>query len=122
MHNRKKPERPPSEDEVAAQTKKKDIYAALTALIFQKRSSGDRSVDTLQLLGKMLRNNPDIYTLWNYRREILLSLHPGLEDANTSGGGKLSEMNDVAQEELQVSADAIQRNPKCCKCHIYDVK
>jgi hypothetical protein len=71
----------------------------------------------------MLRNNPDFYTLWNYRREILMSMHAdtlGLsidvpENKIPTAAGEAGEA--VRNEELQLSEDGIRRNPKSCKYH-----
>lgn len=92
----------------------------------------------------MLRNNPDVSTLWNYRREILNSIYIP-SDVLSNGNLKQTIVeNEVSndadieaslmlqrevkfsteleekrvaltEEELLLSADAIQRNPKCCK-------
>jgi len=114
MHNRKKQERPPTDAEVAALKKKSTTYASLVNILFDRRSKHDHSNETLDLIGKMLRNNPDFYTLWNFRREVLFSLHPGLQSAGGASGEKFRDESAAAicEAEMSLSADGIRRNPK----------
>lgn len=37
-----------------------------------QRKEGELDKDLLELTGNVLSSNPDIYTLWNIRREILI--------------------------------------------------
>jgi len=116
MHNRKKSEKPPSEAEVSALTKKCDLYSTLVKEVFDRRSRKDHSDETLVLVGKMLKLNPDFYSLWNFRREILITSHPQLNDSNI----KLQhlEADSIRDKELKISVDGIQRNPKSCTIEI----
>lgn len=112
MHNRKKPEAPPTENELKALKEKSQMYKSLVTLIFNKRSEKDYSNETMMITGKVLRLNPDFYSLWNFRREILLSQLPELSTATVSQKIQNDEVRDI---ELQTSADGIKRNPKSCK-------
>ena len=112
MHNRKKPDAPPSESEVKALKEKSVMYKSLVHLIFTKRREKDYSNESMTILGKVLRLNPDFYSLWNYRREILLAQLSGLQDANPQ---QKIQNDDIRDIELQVSAEGIKRNPKSCK-------
>lgn len=47
-------------------------YLALVEQTQQKRSAGDYSLSALELTSKVLKLNPEFYTMWNYRRQILL--------------------------------------------------
>lgn len=38
-----------------------------------QRSAGDHSPDAFDLTTKVLDLNPEFYTIWNYRREIMLN-------------------------------------------------
>eukprot|EP00605_Chrysophyceae_sp_TOSAG23-4_P001493 GSChrysophyteH1.ASY1.ANO1.1634.1 assembled CDS len=79
--------------------KKAKMYIDLTSLAAKLRKERDYSKKSLDLTGKLLRINPDYYTLWNYRREILIGLY-GEQIAN------------IRDEELRLSTDAILKNPK----------
>lgn len=119
MHNRKKLDRPPSEAEVAALQKKTQTYGSLVSIIFARRKQQENSQDTLDLIGKMLRNNPDFYSLWNFRRDILFGMNAGLEESNVQNKYSGENANAIRDEEMNLSADGIRRNPKSCKENIY---
>ncbi len=80
MHNRRKLDRPLRVNELHAMKEKSVSYKSLVELILEKRQKKDYSTDSLELLGKMLKLNPDFYSLWNFRREILLHLLPELKE------------------------------------------
>eukprot|EP01038_Epipyxis_sp_PR26KG_P010803 gene10803-14502_t len=110
MHGRKKIDRVPTEQEIAALTKKRDTYGQLVKIIFERKLNNDYTLETLELTGKLLKINPDFYTLWNYRREILLTVFPNvLKERNSESS---DEINDIKSRELQLSAEGIQKNPK----------
>ena len=60
MHNRKRLDRAPTEKELEASTLKAGQYTKLVNLLLERRSFKDASDQTLELLSKMLRSNPDI--------------------------------------------------------------
>lgn len=111
MHNRKKPVVPPSEAEVNAMREKTAMYKSLVQVVLTKKMQKDMSLETLSLVGKLLKLNPDFYSLWNMRREILFFHYPDLVTASPSNKFDLPDIRDV---ELQVSADGIRKNPKSC--------
>lgn len=112
MHNRKKPGAPPSEAEVNALKEKTTKYKALVDMILLKRINGDKSTETLVLVGKLVQINPDFYSLWNMRRDILFSLYPVLIEASPENRFGNTTVRDT---ELSISADGIRRNPKACE-------
>lgn len=62
---------------------------------------------TLQALvvnGKLLAANPDYYTLWNHRREMLPAYLATLTDED--------KKKKVLEAEVGLTATALQRNPK----------
>ena len=110
-----------SDTEIAAAKEalqvKAKMYGDLTSLVRKLRQSGDHSPKALDLTTKLLRINPDYYTLWNYRREILLGQHGesmGLIAAYDSSSSKISEEigGSLRDAELQLSKEAILKNPK----------
>lgn len=115
MHNRKKLERPPTDAEVAALQKKCQTYASLVGICFDRRKAQDHSDDTLQLVAKMLKNNPDFYSLWNFRREVLISMNSDLANASKQTPFVDANASVILEQEMSLSAEAIQRNPKSCK-------
>jgi hypothetical protein len=78
MHNRKKPDRARTAEEISAVQKKTWTYASLVSSLLERRRKRGNSAETLALIEKMLNNNPDFYTLYNFRREVLYDTYPQL--------------------------------------------
>jgi geranylgeranyl transferase type-2 subunit alpha len=97
--------------------RKTKMYTDLIGLITKMRSAGDKSSKALDLTSKVLRINPDYYTLWNYRREILIDMHGpsmGLSLDYDETKDKIAEDigGTLRNDELQLSTEAIMKNPK----------
>lgn len=111
-----------TDEDRALISKKAAKYGALSLMLLKKREDLDDE-EGFQLTGKALRMNPDFYTLWNYRRDILIHRHAqslGLSNTLTFDGKnkrqkKISDNGgaDVIAEEFRLTADAIIKNPKC---------
>ena len=74
MHGRVK-ERTAEEKQEAVRKEKEKKLLGFTALwkdIVSQRAAGDHSSEPLMKTNQLLAKCPDLYTLWNYRREILL--------------------------------------------------
>eukprot|EP00981_Chlorochromonas_danica_P006428 scaffold1389_cov251-Ochromonas_danica.AAC.26 len=122
MHNRKKPDRDATEIEKQALKDKSQLYQSLVSIIWEKRRQHEHSPETLALLSKLSVSNPDFYSLWNFRREILLTLIPGLSDVDSSNNvnnnnnaeGKREKIDqpEARERELDVTVAAIRKNPK----------
>lgn len=85
------------------QQEKLKVYLKTTSKIFNKREKSEHDEEALQLTGAILEHNPDFYTLWNYRREVLLALKP---DKDTK------EIKDIANTELNLTQHCLLKNPK----------
>lgn len=72
MHGRKRADAPPSAEQVAALAKKVATYRQLGGLAMAHRQAHAREPGAFELNGQLLRVNPDVVSLWNYRRECLL--------------------------------------------------
>jgi hypothetical protein len=82
------------------------------------RKDNDTSEKALKLTGDMLKMNPDFYSLWNYRREILIANSPLLSDTITQTVFvKLSDVvSDATRDvELSLTVEGIKKNPKSCE-------
>ena len=121
MHGRVRSVKPPIAAEEAALQKRAATYAELSRILVQRRKLGDHGPETFELIGKMLRSNPDYYTLWNYRKEILLykceaegiPLSQALAHKSDSAYRiPLTSSAEVLQVELALTADCIKKNPK----------
>jgi geranylgeranyl transferase type-2 subunit alpha len=93
-------------------------YIKLSAALLAHRRKRVYTEDALKLTETMLSRSVDFYTIWNYRREILLSLMPELAqtrapDAADAGSPKLKAEKAQMEKELQLVAHGLKnRNPK----------
>lgn len=85
------------------QQEKLKIYLKTTSKIFSKREKDEHDEEGLQLTGLILEHNPDFYTLWNYRREILLDMKP----SKTA-----EEIKTLSTTEMSLTQHCLQKNPK----------
>ena len=126
MHGRARQSEAPSAEAAAAQAKRAATYTELSRVLLARRKEGDVGPETFELVGKMLRSNPDFSTLWNYRRDILLSrgsaegvpLAAALAARQAGGGDKEAFVvpqslgGEMLKIELALTEDCIKRNPK----------
>ncbi|KAI5842703.1 hypothetical protein BZA05DRAFT_412010 [Tricharina praecox] len=94
--------------------KKLKDYRALVEETQQKRSSNDYTPAALELTSKVLKINPEFYTIWNYRRQILLHTHLA-QSVNTDDADPQDTARLVAQlkEELGFLIPLLMAYPKC---------
>lgn len=96
-------------EEIAAMQKKIAMFTKLSSKILSLRKAKVCSPTALMLTEQMLVRNPDWYTGWNYRREILLSTFAA---AAAGGGGTTAEAAQCALE-LELTQKALKTgNPK----------
>ncbi|VVD01808.1 unnamed protein product [Leptidea sinapis] len=85
------------------------IFQHAMRKIISKRKQGEKDVEQLELTGKVLANNPDIYTLWNIRREIIEHLRKLQSD---------EELIKLCDSELSLTEYCLKINPKSyCAWH-----
>ena len=70
-------------EKIAARAKKTAQYRALSAAVMARRAARQYDEESLGLTGKLLENNPECYTAWNYRRELLGALLADKTEAET---------------------------------------
>jgi hypothetical protein len=103
MHNRKKQVKPLTDNEIANLNKKCMMYESLVNILFERRDHHKKeqeeyTMETLALTKKMLSNNPDFYTLWNFRREILYELYPSLRSSSSLSSSLLAASTNELDE------------------------
>uniref|UniRef100_A0A914I5E2 Geranylgeranyl transferase type-2 subunit alpha n=1 Tax=Globodera rostochiensis TaxID=31243 RepID=A0A914I5E2_GLORO len=79
-------------------------------LVFRKRKLGEYDDEMLNLCGELLKKNPDIYTLWNVRREAIeqrskKNVHESDEEFTTN-------FTKLLDGELKLTQDCLLQNPK----------
>ena len=125
MHGRKRIPKGvvPNEKEVLKKQAKMKAYTKLSTVLLSKRQKGDKSLKTLELTAKMVVVNPDFYTIWGYRREILAHHYNNFtvtssksDDGSSETGTKpvtLDSLKNMYSKELSLTENALlKRNPK----------
>lgn len=117
MHGRKKTTESRSEAELTALRLKAESAAKTTEDVLRMKKEKLYTMGSLELTGKILRSNPDFYSVWNYRKEILMSLS---NDLSSSTGEHHHKDDTLRDQELKLSEDCIKRNPKSCKLNLIE--
>ncbi|KAF8078123.1 rab-protein geranylgeranyltransferase [Lyophyllum atratum] len=79
-------------------------YIALTQDVISRKKDKDWSHDALHLTTRLLQVNPEFYTIWNYRRNILLD---GIFPSSSS-----DEINTRISDDLSSTMTALKAHPK----------
>jgi len=106
MHGRNRAEftaRMAKPEVIQQMNKKVDNYHTLKIALIGRRqspSTPESSTETLSFLSKLLPINPDYYSLWNHRREVI-------QDTLLPLNTKTCEL------ELKLTEQCLRKNPKC---------
>ncbi|OBZ75732.1 Geranylgeranyl transferase type-2 subunit alpha [Grifola frondosa] len=79
-------------------------YLALTEEVLTKKKSKEWSKDAFALTTRLLHINPEFYTVWNYRRNILLH---GIFPYSTA-----EEINEFLTDDLSLTTSFLKQHPK----------
>uniref|UniRef100_H3A6R2 Geranylgeranyl transferase type-2 subunit alpha n=1 Tax=Latimeria chalumnae TaxID=7897 RepID=H3A6R2_LATCH len=85
--------------------KKLQLYLTCISTVFKKRQNGELDQEMLELTSQILGVNPDVATLWNYRREVFLELRK--ENKNSPSGHPV-----IRGRFLQTVSSSIEFNPR----------
>ena len=105
MHNVKKVSR---SEEQRAQIRLEDTerarkYSALSSAAMVRRAARLYDEESLVACERVLGINPEMNTLWNFRREILAAMHPeGSDDARRK----------PCEREFRLTQECLGLNPK----------
>ena len=124
MHGRKKSTEPRSEAEIKTLDRKTELYSKTLYIVLERKKCKDFTEEALELTAKMLKSNPDFYSVWNYRKEILVAMIPDLAISVDTDHNRIVN-DEVRVRELKLSEDCIRKNPKSCKHnnqHIFKFK
>ncbi|KAI6133905.1 rab-protein geranylgeranyltransferase [Pisolithus thermaeus] len=79
-------------------------YLALTNDVISHKKNKDWSKDTLDATQRLLEKNPEFYTIWNYRRNILLNaIFPN---------STTEQINNILTDESMLTTMALKEHPK----------
>ncbi|KAJ6500469.1 hypothetical protein C8R45DRAFT_977826 [Mycena sanguinolenta] len=79
-------------------------YLALNDDVLSKKASNDWSREAFDLTTRVLQINPEFYTVWNYRRNILMQ---GIFPDSSP-----KEINDLLTDDLSMTTVALKMHPK----------
>ncbi|KAF9532343.1 rab-protein geranylgeranyltransferase [Crepidotus variabilis] len=79
-------------------------FNALTQRILARKKGNDWSDEAFQLTTKLLQINPEFYTLWNYRRNILLK--------GKFPNSSPEQVHELLEDELSMTMTALKVRPK----------
>ncbi|KAI0747986.1 rab-protein geranylgeranyltransferase [Daedaleopsis nitida] len=79
-------------------------FRSLTEAVLARKKAADYGKDSLDLTTRLLHVNPEFYTVWNYRKHILLN---GTFPTSTS-----VQINDVLSDELSLTTSFLKQHPK----------
>ncbi|KAG9318253.1 rab-protein geranylgeranyltransferase [Chiua virens] len=104
MHNVR---RVPKEEIQAKRDREKSLiveYLTLSDSVLARKKAHDWSRDAFDQTQHLLERNPEFYTIWNYRRNILLN---GIFPQSTP-----EEVNKLLADELVMTMAALREHPK----------
>lgn len=82
-----------------------ESYSSLVADIDRRRDNNDLSTDAFDQTTELLRINPEVYSIWNYRRRILLdNLLPNAASTN--------DQQLIIDKELGLVLELLRDHPK----------
>ncbi|THV07879.1 rab-protein geranylgeranyltransferase [Dendrothele bispora CBS 962.96] len=79
-------------------------YLALTDHVLTRKKNKDYTREALETTTQLLQLNPEFYTIWNYRRLILLN---GIFPKSSP-----TEINDQLSDDLSMTTVALRAHPK----------
>jgi geranylgeranyl transferase type-2 subunit alpha len=90
-------------EKLAARAKKTEQYKALAKEVLRRRAERIYDDKSFALTSKMLEVNPECYTVWNFRREMLTRMLDGKGEA---------DLRAICERELSFLEGALMKNPK----------
>ncbi|KAJ3508676.1 hypothetical protein NLJ89_g5629 [Agrocybe chaxingu] len=105
QHNVKRTRQTAEEREARKRKEQAKIeeFTNLSQMVLSK-ADGDWSQDAFNLTTRLLQVNPEFYTIWNYRREILIN--------GTFVKSSPDEVKSVLTDELAMTMSALRAHPK----------
>jgi len=113
MHGVKRPDRPKTQEEIDQEREKIAAYQEILKVGMNMKRNKVYDDKSLLITGKILTINPEFYSLWNFRRDILSSLY--LNDGESDSESKIENeetKTQMRESELKLTFEAISRNPK----------
>lgn len=90
-------------EKLAEKQKKLAVYNAALKKANEKRLTVELDAEALELVNQLLLANPDFYSMWNFRKEILQQWKQIKEE---------EEMQKVMTNEISFTESCLRVNPK----------
>ncbi|KAH8151834.1 uncharacterized protein LAJ45_03826 [Morchella importuna] len=98
----------------AKELKKITEYSDLCAQVLERRAANDLTPAAIDLTSQLLRLNPEFYTIWNYRRQILLHTHLAPPPTDTPPDDTYHQtLTANLHNELTFLLPLLKTHPKC---------
>jgi geranylgeranyl transferase type-2 subunit alpha len=96
------------------------LLSRLSDEVLARRAEHRSDPESLKLCAALIEHNPEVYTAWNWRREVvgpLLLEKDGKKEEEEGPSTSTSSDDDIrvklAQAELDLTEKSLRRNPKC---------
>nr|CAD7444788.1 unnamed protein product [Timema bartmani] len=107
-----------TEEEKAAKKKERErkvkLYRAGIDRLFLKRRKGEYDEEAMEICEQLLTANPDIYTIWNIRREVIETFRENRFNLQTPPAVLRTEdeLQSLLEGELRLTEQCLRNNPK----------
>nr|CAD7428877.1 unnamed protein product [Timema monikensis] len=107
-----------TEEEKAAKKKERErkvkLYKAGIERLFLKRRKGEYDEEAMEICEQLLTSNPDIYTIWNIRREVIETFRENRFNQQTPPAilRTEDELQSSLEGELRLTEQCLRNNPK----------
>ena len=91
MHGRVKSSVAPTEEEVERRQLKLNKYRSARDLLLQRHAQHLLDSKSYELTGLLIEINPDFYTIWNFRKQIVLHLIQQQSEQRETAAGQTGE-------------------------------
>ncbi|KAF2257962.1 protein prenylyltransferase [Lojkania enalia] len=88
-------------------------YNDLVELVNTKVAERQYTIEVLDLITKLLNENPEYYTIWNHRRRALRYLFAAPDPKDSSPGPSKRHAQDLVESDLRLTFLLLRKFPKC---------
>ncbi|KAJ5101645.1 hypothetical protein NUU61_003867 [Penicillium alfredii] len=86
-------------------------YRDLERSVSEKVAEHDYTADTLKQISELLTSNPEYYTIWNYRRQVLR--HQFTQAGDSAEGDAVDSITELIKNDLLFLIPLLRSFPKC---------
>ncbi|KAJ6090400.1 hypothetical protein N7486_009215 [Penicillium sp. IBT 16267x] len=98
-------------EERQQELQKIEDYRSLEQEVFEKVAAQDYTADTLKKISELLNRNPEYYTIWNHRRQVMR--HQFSEAGDSTDGNISQPALQLIKNDLMFLIPLLRSFPKC---------